>query len=400
MCQPKSEGGKRCLKHAKLSNFSERVVKVKTGADDAIINATMRELNKEGKNLPEVSAEDAKNFIEVKRFATEFDPELDAHERKIQLNQLEKAKVEVENGVAGGHMHAWKNLLARVGDKLKQLKKPLLGLSMAGVLAVSISGCAGVTPDKGENGHPTPSHTSSQTVDTTEYGDVIAYKKVTDSKGTYEQTTIAPDAEILKYNAAIVDGSAGAAGFDEARITSAQAYVAKFVSEQTLDSIALDNDAQGWSKWKKDVSTEYVEPSQTTAILDEPDTKYDRSIVILNDPDNSFPDTIRDGKPRLTSSKSTLTKITGSTDNVVGNYLYLEGNSTVEYRVNDAAAQKNLLELNKGVTKEQLKEAHPEFFDGKENQLEVKVSWSYAVIPYDKDWKIGGYNNSFATGLK
>ena len=149
MCQPKSKGGKRCLVHSTTSKFVVRVARVKTNADEETIRATLSELAREGKGLPAPATEDVQNWVEKKRFATQFDPSLDDHERRIQLKQLERASEEVAEGVSGGHFHAWKNLVksvkARVGRPLALAavvgSPAAAGIPGIGFLYIGLSAC-------------------------------------------------------------------------------------------------------------------------------------------------------------------------------------------------------------------------------------------------------------------
>lgn len=403
MCQPKAEGGKRCLKHAKISQFSTRVVKVKTGADDAIISSTMRELSREGKNLPSVSPEEAQSFIDVKRFATELDPELTEHERKIQITQLEKASKEVVNGVSGGHMHAWKNILQRVKQKMR---KPLAALGIVTALSFGLAACSGGVVPKDHTPAPSASHSASAAptpgagADNL-LGNAIVLGKVTDSFGTYESTTIDPKSEAMNYDATKVDQSAFDQGFNKDTILSAQQYAVKFVSEQGIDSPALDQQTSGWDNWKNKTAPKYLLSSQSDVLLNTNQAGFDRPLVIINDPNNAVPQLIRDGKPRIANQMTVLTKISGKSDPAAGSYLWIEGKSIVNYRVSNTEAQKSVMSINKSTTLAEVKTEHPEFFNGKEDVLFTNLTWQYAVVKDAQgNWKIGGFDNTISTNLQ
>ena len=395
MCQPKSEGGKRCLKHAKISQFSTRVVRAKTGADDAMISSTMRELSREGKNLPDVSGEDAKSFIELKRFATELDPQLDEHERKIQLNQLEKAKKEVAAGVPGGHMHAWKNILSRV---TKKIRKPFVALTLVGTLAFGAAGCAAVTKHT-----PSPSASHSAGTSAT-YGDIIGSGKVIkDASGSYEQTTINPNDVSLKYNKSIVEASAYGAGFNDTDLESAQKYVAKFVAEEGTDSIAVDSNA-GWAAWQSSKASDYLDPANKNSLLTTiPEgSKGDRSAIIYNDFNGNTPTLVRDGKPRIKTNKITVTAISGGNDSTSGNYVWVAGTAVTEYRVNDGIAITWLKKNNPSVTDVSIKAQAPELYaNGSKGEtvLTSTFNYGYALLKDGDSWKIAGYKNYMTSAL-
>jgi hypothetical protein len=393
MCQPKSEGGKRCLKHAKLSQFSTRVVKLKTEADDATISSTMRELSREGKNLPDVSPAEALNFIEVKRFATQFDPELDAHERKIQLNQLEKAADEVKDGVSGGHMHAWKNLLTRVG---KKVKKAFIPLALTGAVMFGAAGCA--QPSDHHTVAPTGTSTSQPVTSGTAYGDSIVIGKVTDALGTYENTGINPkDAIMTKVDPSIVAPSVAANGFTPADTLSAQQYVATFIASQGLDSNAVDlPESTGWNVWEKNEASKYIyAPLKSELLTPTATDKSDRSIIINNNQNGVYPPLVRDGKPRLSNTTIGANAISGGSDPKAGKYLYLEGTAIADYRVSQKNSIAWLLKNNPKYTEATLKAARPDLFANSEDDFQTTLTWKYAVVKDGASWKIAGFDNTW-----
>lgn len=397
MCQSKAQGGKRCFAHSSFSKFVTRFVQLKTGADDTMINETMRELNKEGKNLPDVSAAEANAWIDKKRFATELDPELSDHDRKIQLNQLDKAKDEAKDGVKGSHFHAWKNLMKRVVSKMK---KPFIAVGLAGVLTFGMAGCGQATNNNTPETTKSPTTTSQPTTsaaptkpatDNAHYGDVIALKKVTDSKGSYEQTTIDPKDDSMIFNKSIVDPTATSAGFSDADLASAQKYAVTFVSQEGSDSVAVDSDA-GWAAWQKDQADKYIASGYKDTLL-KPIGTFDRSAIILNDPNGSMPTVIRDGKPRLTTDVVSVSKISGGSDPSAGKYVTVTGTSTVKYRVTDEVAQAWVKKNNPNISEADIKRLTPGLFDGKENSFNVSMDWNYTLVKDGSSWKIGGYNN-------
>lgn len=396
MCQPKSKGGERCLAHSSFSKFVMRATKTKTNADDATIKQTMKELSKEGKDLPDVSPAEATAWVDTKRFATELDPDLDSHERTIQLAQLERAREEAKNGVKGSRFHVWKNLMKRVASKMK---KPLIAVGLIGSIAFGAAGCAQPAPSNPNgSGAPTSSpSSSSQPVDPARtYGDVIALKEVTDDKGTYQQTTVSDSDDSMQYDASKVDQTAYDAGFSDTDLESAQKWTAKFVAEQQADSGAVDSDA-GWEAWKENEGRQYIAAGTYDSIMT-PAPGGDRSAVIYNNPSSSVPPLIRDGAPRIRDEKITVTGLSGGNDPSEGNYVWVSGTTETNYRATDEAALAFVKKQNPDASEQLLKETVPGLFDGKENAYKVNITWGYALVKSGDSWKLGGYNTDVKSG--
>lgn len=407
MCQPKDKGGARCLAHNPVTKFLVRVIGLKTGASPEVIKQAIKELYKEGKKLEMPSVAEVERWIDTKRFATEIDPSLDDHERKIQLNQLDRAKEEIqEHGVKGGAWHVWKNLQKTVSTKMKSMRKAALAVGLIGAMSFGVAGCAGGL-DKGDS-TPKPSSTSTSQPATTEapavqtLGDVVtktdangAPVTVTDDKGTYQRVTLSPDDDAMKLNPANVDASVAAAGWSEADTLSGQQFIAKFVSEEGVDSNAVDS-TSGWEKWKSEQSASYVAPEWSN-MVSEPSQGSDRSAFITNNPNESGVPLIRDGSPRVASSSVSVDKVS-SMEIGGANNLVVSGKAVTQYRVTDATMLASWQANNPDATKEAILKEKPELADGKDGTYTSTFDFMYSVRPdAASGWLITGYQNNFAT---
>lgn len=390
MCQPKSQGGKRCLAHSNLSRSLVRNVTVKTGAEEKLVKDTLIELSREGKKMDAPTPVEVEQFVDNQRFKNEIDPDLDAHERKIQLNQLDRAKEEVKAGVTGGAWHAWKNLHKRVSQKMKTAaKRTVATLGLSGVLIASLAGCGGAMNDNNPN-TATPAPTStSQTTDTpapsdsptvapgtpstpnTSVGGDSVVKTdtdgnpvvITDEYGSYTPTTINPNDDSLTVNPSTVSPNVAAAGWSAEDVSSGQKYVATFVAEQTADSIALDR-TTGWDKWKSDVAPQYLDDQWRDSIINQAPPGTDRAVLISNNFNNITPDLARDGGPRVLSSNISVTEV--DSVNVDGNNMLIYGGSY---------------------------ETSYKTVEGK--PLIAKSTWKYSITKSNDSWSITGYDNKY-----
>jgi hypothetical protein len=379
MCAPRSKGGKRCLKHAALSKFSVRSTKSKTGADEATIEQTLSQLNKEGKKLPEANPEEVQSWVETKRFATQYDPELTDHERKIQLNQLNRSTQEVEKGVPGGHFYAWKNLTRTVR---KNAGRKIAAVTVAGVMSVSLAGCLQNTPFG--NGD-TPSPNSDYAVSDM----AVTDNKVTDSLGEYSTVDVHPDSTIAQYESNIVFGDRT---FTDEEYAGAQKAAAEFTMHQFLDSKALDTGPESYQDWATNVAPNYYSPE----LANDPTLKDGTANPILtNATKPQMPELIRDGGPRESSVILNLNSLSTSTYDGKS-YVDVSINYEVDYRVSDKSAVAfsakvaNGTEedfLNSGVAKDSLK-------DGKGENKYTSTGWvRLAMQNNNGKWEIAGFQS-------
>lgn len=399
MCQPKDKGGKRCFRHAVLSMFSVRVTKVKTGADEKLVVSTLSELNKEGKNLPMPAPEEVAGWLAKKQFATSYDPDLDTHERKIQLNQLDRAKREVEQGVTGGQFHAWKNVTKEVRQKMVR-RAAILGI--AGSIAFGAAGCGVQANNVDTTPKPTTS-TSAPANPTAEPtasvdGDIVVVTKdgkavvIKDQYGSYEKVGLNPDAALnKKVDPAIVDSSVKDAGWSDQDVLAGQKFISNFIASESIDSTALDTGEAGYKDWVAKNQAKYIAPEFQSFI--QSDTSNNGALLNTQRGGEIAFQYARDGKPRVSSSNISMSKVVNVDSGSEHNLIFV-GKYDAKYR----ASNKEVLAayIAKGYKKENVLQTLPQLKD--ENgyvTVNGTMSYQYAVAKKDGNWKITGYTNSF-----
>lgn len=393
MCQAKDKGGKRCSVHQAGSKFSMRVAKLKTGADDATVKETFTELTKEGRPLPTPSKEEVEAFIEKKRFATELDPELDDHERKIELSQLARAEKELDS-VTGASFHAWKNLRKRVAEKMKaisaRIAKPMAALGLAGVVIFGAAGCgAQDTPSNPNAVAPAPTSSSAPASEpaATTLGDFVTTDKVTDEYGEYSHITISPNDDSMTDYSTIQASSVEAVGLTQEDAISAQQWVAKFAAEELLDSSALDG-TTGWDNWVATKADSFLDPAQKDTILLPLETS-DRSGLLVNNAKNAYPVFARDGAPREADGKVTIISVSGHSQDG-GSYIKVIGSAQTNYRYTDASAISLL--SSQGFTEDAIKASYPELYEQGDGLMPLNAQFTYYLSKKDNGgWQISGY---------
>lgn len=402
MCQPKDKGGKRCFRHAVLSMFSVRVTKVKTGADEKLVVSTLSELNKEGKNLPMPAPEEVAGWLAKKQFATSYDPDLDTHERKIQLNQLDRAKREVEQGVTGGQFHAWKNVTKEVRRKLVQ-RAAIVGI--AGSIAFGAAGCGVQANNVDTTPKPTtstsapadPSASPSTPADSALGGDIVVMTKdgkavvIKDQYGSYEKVGLNPDDALnKKVDPSIIDSSVKDAGWSDQDVLAGQKFISNFIASESIDSTALDTGEAGYKDWVSKNQDKYIAPEFQSFIQN--DTAEGALLNSQRGGEIAF-QYARDGKPRVTGSNISMSKIVNVDSGSEHNLIFV-GKYDAQYR----ASNKEVLAayIAKGYKKENVLQTLPQLKD--ENgyvTVNGTMDYQYAIAKKDGNWKITGYTNSF-----
>lgn len=399
MCQPKDKGGKRCFRHAVLSMFSVRVTKVKTGADEKLVVSTLSELNKEGKNLPMPAPEEVAGWLAKKQFATSYDPDLDTHERKIQLNQLDRAKREVEQGVTGGQFHAWKNVTKEVRQKMVR-RAAILGI--AGSIAFGAAGCGVQANNVDTTPKPTtstsaPANPSAEPTASVD-GDIVVVTKdgkavvIKDQYGSYEKVGLNPDAALnKKVDPAIVDSSVKDAGWSDQDVLAGQKFISNFIASESIDSTALDTGEAGYKDWVAKNQAKYIAPEFQSFI--QSDTSNNGALLNTQRGGEIAFQYARDGKPRVSSSNISMSKVVNVDSGSEHNLIFV-GKYDAKYR----ASNKEVLAayIAKGYKKENVLQTLPQLKD--ENgyvTVNGTMSYQYAVAKKDGNWKITGYTNSF-----
>ena len=385
-------GANRCLPHNPVSKFVVKVVTTKTKANPDMVESTLSELNKEGKNLPSPSPETVKTWVETEKFSTQYDPELSEHDRKIQLNRLERADTE---NVSGGHFHAWKNLHNSVRSRMAQ-KVAATGLLIG--MSASLVGCfaTGGDGDPNSNGTPPPSPSSSSSAPISAGAGIGTGEKIaTPDGGTYETVTVNPEAEIYNFNNGNgLPPELAAAGYTEEDGDASQRFVANYLVEEFMDSKALETGDDGYRQWYAETAPSYfgdnilgdpaiVNPSNTGIVMG----NFEGKTVI--------PNLIHDGTPREKSLQLNLQSVTAY-DTPIGTTFKYDISYEADYRVDDASAANFAATLTNVTPQEFLNSPHAtdKVKDGTgENVFKIYGNASIAVIKdSNNNWKIVGYN--------
>lgn len=270
MCQPRSQGGKRCLRHAAGTRFSVRHVVAKTGASTDMVYDTVKELNKEGRRLPAPSEAEVKEFLDRSEFVTSHDPDLEQKDRNNILKNINVAREEAEKqGVTGGAFHAWKNLMKRVLSKMSRGFKVGAAVGLVSLIAACGSGDqppANTTePTATQPGTSQTAEPSGEPlVDSNPEDQFVPLEMVTDEYGEYQRQTIDPNSDVMQLDPSVVDmASFEANGLTEEDALEMQRLVVQRFVEDSLDGTRLDNYSQPDAEWiaehSEHWSPEYLE---------------------------------------------------------------------------------------------------------------------------------------------
>lgn len=305
-----------------------------------------------------------------------LDPDLSERDRKLILKNLEKAELEVEeNPISGGNFHAWKNVF---NETVERMKKPFIALGLTGTLA--LAGCTGSIDNK-----PLPDPTTTtpivevcSTENPGPWGDSVALEEITDEFGVYCKTTIDPNSKALVYSPDNTDvDSLKEYGFTEQDVKDLLPQATRFFSEEVIDSTILDNPSEeAFNAWAETVSKNYTITGFTLSPQD--GTVFSGEVPTL----------VRDGGPRIVSSKIAWNKAEGIADTDGNPAILFYYRATVDYRLNDAGALVFETANNQdGYSQEQLIEHYPHLTDGKENRIIVDAAYA---VGYSGDGTIIG----------
>lgn len=383
MCQPKSQGGKRCAIHHAGTQAAIQTASIQTNVPTENVKEVFSALNKEGKKLDAPSREEFISYLNKERFVTEIDPTLSEREKRMILKKLNKA--ETENTPSGGTFHAWKNLLGETVRKYGNTAKKVL--ATAGIISMLSLTTACSSQGGAVNPNPSSPTSSSASVVSLPAG-LTDNGKVTDALGTYEATKLDPNSPLYKLNSSILNNAElSSQGFTTEDAAAAQKWVLDFVSTEGVDSIALDN-AAGWDKWKSESAGKYFDASALPGMV------TDGSAVIYT---ASPVQTIRDGKSRITGEDIKVSNI-GAFNSKYGNVIEVTGQSVVSYRANEADVVKYISAQKPEYTEEVIKNQFPTLFDGKEETVKATINWIYCVKKAaDGSWKLSGFTNKSTT---
>ena len=398
MCKP-GGGANRCLAHNPVSKFVVKVTTVETKAPEELVEKTLVDLSKEGKNLPSPAPEAVKNWIDTQKFSTQYNPELSEHDRKIQLNRLERAETE---NVNGSHFHAWKNVGKAVRTKLAQ--KVAAGGLLVG-MSVSLVGCFNnsgqhvqdepVMPSTSASAHATPS--AAPTADALGNGIVGSGQQVKAPDGSnYETISIDPNAPIYKFNNGQgLPPDLASAGYTLADGDASQKFVANYMVKEFVDSSALETKDAGFNQWYQTKAANYFTPK----VYQEIGANPTQGQVVLGDlgGTNTMPNLLHDGKPREKSLDLQVSNVQPYSDAQGNKGITYSVNYTAEYRLTDseaaafAASHLNMTPdqfLNSNMAKDSLK-------DGKGENLYEATGTANLVVSKDASgsWKMIGFSS-------
>jgi hypothetical protein len=219
------------------------------------------------------------------------------------------------------------------------------------------------------------------------FGDVAPRESVTDEIGTYLHITLAPEsAAATVVDPAAVGSSVAGSSWDDATLLAAQRFVATYVAEQTIDSVALDRDERGWDVWLADTAPLYFGPN--AGDLAGAGDGSDRATPIFNDPDDFTPRLVRDGLPRMDDATITIESLE-NLPREGGEWLAVSGSSDVAYRLNDDEARAALAQ--QGFDQATIN-GFPALTDGVDGHYLVYLEWTYAVERTGDAWVIRDYD--------
>jgi hypothetical protein len=244
------------------------------------------------------------------------------------------------------------------------------------------------------SGSSTPSGSASPSasafpVDGDLIGDVMTADTVTDNLGNYLHVTISPLSDAFTaVDPATVDGSITGSDWDDEELLDGQRFVARFVAEQTMDSIALDRDKAGWSEWLKSVAPDYFADPLPSA-LNQPADNTDRALPIFNDADNMTPELIRDGGARLSDATISIDSLAND-PREGGEWLTVDGTASAAYRLSDESAIASL--VAQGYTADEAVAEFPALADGEEGSYLVEFTFEYEVDRVAGKWVIRAWS--------
>lgn len=262
------------------------------------------------------------------------------------------------------------------------------GVAVAGVAVLLLAGCSafpGAFPSASPSASGSPSPTAPIGAP---FGDAAPRESVTDDLGTYLHVTLSPTASVAtEVDEATVGDLIAGSSWDEASLLEGQRFVATFVAEQTIDSVALDRDEQGWNEWLGSTAASYFGPDYRD-VLGKPAGGTDRATPIFNDPNDSTPVLVRDGLARLDDATITVTELQNE-PREGGELLRVTGTADVAYRLGDEQAISYLLDQGYD---QQTVDGFADLHDGVVGHLLTHLDWSYSVERTGDGWVIRAYS--------
>jgi hypothetical protein len=301
---------------------------------------------------------------------------------RIQDTRMDQLKKLIKNMAFGkGFTEAgFYTLKDMTKETLNKIKMGFVGLSLGSSLL--LTGCAGQNPINSFSNIVQPSEEQNFSAGIPKETTVA---KVSDQYGDYTRTGANSTSDMK---------SDIQSGINAKDAKSVQDFAIKFITEEALDSIALD-DASSWEKWASDVAPKYLASSYMSDILGSESTNSGTDIfprgtaVILTDVDNAMPTLLRDGGTR--SAKKMFSSIVMTKDPDSDTY-YFNAVGQSNYYVSDESIKSFYREQygNKDF------DTWETFNDGKAQILPVTFNISYTIIKEDGAWKIAGFGNEFS----
>jgi hypothetical protein len=215
--------------------------------------------------------------------------------------------------------------------------------------------------------------------------ELVELEIVEDEFGSYKRTTIQDTSSVALTTDGIQNKEEGVAAKD---------FIIKFIVEEALDSIALDNESK-WESWKTNVAPKYIHPDHIDEILG-----FDMVLssewgtfggigIALTDAGNSMPNLKRDGSARSTDKLFKTFTVDQDLINSEILYVYTTGSSFYDVTDDDSKAfWRDFYGNNDFDSKSNLN-------DGIDQNLQVDFNLSYTLKKHDGEWKISGFSNEF-----
>jgi hypothetical protein len=223
--------------------------------------------------------------------------------------------------------------------------------------------------------------------------ELVELETVEDQYGSYIRTTI-KDVSSIKNSE--LDGPVKE-GPEEAKN-----FIIKFIVEEALDSIALDNQ-NAWKSWKKNVAPRYLHSDYMKEILRRElvlDDGFGGSMggtgIILTDAQNTMPTLYRSGSSRSTGKLfSRFTLIEDFEDPRI---LYSTTQGSALYPVRDEDAKIYFQNYFRGEDGEFIDagvESDRALNDGRDSYIRVDFNLSHTLKKENNSWKIIAFSSFF-----
>ena len=377
MCQPKSKGGRRCLRHSSASRAEVNYVSAKLKLDKETVYATLKELNKEGRKLDPPTKEEVLAFIKEEEFKVKYDPDenLTTPERARILKALGKAQGEVQkNGATAGALHAWKNLLSRCWEKVG---KKVAALGAIGAMVFGLTSCSVGTTSSTEAANDSPVACSASWDG---YGAMEPDYEVTDELGTYCVTKISDTAYAFSEDSMVenVNGDTLTGVFSTEQVAAAQTNSLNYLT-QILDTKALEelDSVEGTSRQNIIDNIDYSNVSASEEMKDGGDEA--RWLVL-----GSMESGVRDGQSRLANTTLKITNYLGASSDDGSDIIVTKVIVNTDLRATDEAVKNTYNYYNDtwpdytpGSSWDEVLSDFPFLNDGEENYVPVTRTYYF-----------------------